>query len=65
VNRLIPAAGIAAALVVGGGFGYRSISSAMLERGRESLTWNGHISRVVQSNCKTCHRRGGIAPFSL
>ena len=28
-------------------------------------TWHGRISRLVQANCQTCHRDGGVAPFPL
>ncbi len=29
------------------------------------LTYNTRISRLVQKNCVTCHRTGGVAPFTL
>lgn len=29
------------------------------------LTYNTRISRLVQKNCVTCHRTGGVAPFPL
>lgn len=29
------------------------------------LTYHNRISRIVQANCLECHRRGGVAPFSL
>lgn len=29
------------------------------------LTYNHDISRILQSNCVTCHRQDGIGPFSL
>ena len=28
-------------------------------------TYHNRISRIVQNNCLTCHREGGVAPFSL
>lgn len=33
--------------------------------GSDAPTWYADASRVVQENCVTCHREGGIAPFSL
>jgi len=30
-----------------------------------ALTWHQHISRIVQTNCQTCHRPDGGAPFGL
>lgn len=30
-----------------------------------ALTYHHDISRILQANCVTCHRQGGIAPFSL
>jgi Ca2+-binding EF-hand superfamily protein len=30
-----------------------------------SLTYHNRISRIVQANCLECHRKGGVAPFSL
>ena len=29
------------------------------------VTYHSRISRVVQANCVTCHREGGVAPFAL
>lgn len=29
------------------------------------ITYHNRISRIVQANCLECHRRGGVAPFSL
>jgi mono/diheme cytochrome c family protein len=29
------------------------------------VTYFGEVSRVLQANCVTCHRQGGIAPFGL
>lgn len=29
------------------------------------ITYHNRISRIVQNNCQTCHRSGGIAPFPL
>jgi hypothetical protein len=31
----------------------------------EGVTWHGRVSRILQTNCQDCHRKGGIAPFSL
>ena len=28
-------------------------------------TWSSNIANIVYSNCSSCHRDGGIAPFSL
>ena len=28
-------------------------------------TWHGRISRLLQENCVTCHRDGGLAPFAF
>jgi len=30
-----------------------------------NVTYHNRISRIVQANCLQCHRRGGVAPFSL
>jgi len=32
---------------------------------KADLTYHNRISRIVQENCQECHRRGGLAPFSL
>jgi hypothetical protein len=32
---------------------------------RTNLTYTHDISRILQSNCVSCHRQEGIAPFSL
>jgi len=29
------------------------------------VTWHNRISRIMQENCLTCHREGGVAPFGL
>lgn len=29
------------------------------------VTYHDQVSRIVQNNCQTCHRSGGIAPFPL
>lgn len=29
------------------------------------VTYHNRISRIVQENCLECHRKGGVAPFSL
>lgn len=29
------------------------------------VTYHGRVSRIVQDNCQTCHRTGGIAPMAL
>jgi hypothetical protein len=28
-------------------------------------TWSGGVAKILYSNCTSCHRDGGIAPFSL
>ncbi len=28
-------------------------------------TWSNSVSKIIYENCATCHRDGGIAPFSL
>lgn len=30
-----------------------------------SVTYSGHIARILQDNCQSCHRDGQVAPFSL
>lgn len=40
----------------------QTIETMLPER---ELTYNTRISRLVQKNCVTCHRTGGIAPFPL
>jgi mono/diheme cytochrome c family protein len=30
-----------------------------------AVTWHGRVSRIVQDNCQSCHRAGGIAPMAL
>lgn len=32
---------------------------------KTELTYHGRISRVIQQNCQSCHRTGGVAPFPL
>ena len=29
------------------------------------VTWARHVAPLLQANCVECHRRGGVAPFSL
>lgn len=29
------------------------------------ITYHSRVSRIIQDNCVTCHRAGGVAPFSL
>ena len=29
------------------------------------VTYHSRISRIIQDNCQTCHRAGGVAPFGL
>ncbi len=29
------------------------------------ITYHNRVSRIIQQNCETCHRDGGIAPMSL
>jgi mono/diheme cytochrome c family protein/peroxiredoxin len=29
------------------------------------VTYHSRVSRILQDNCATCHRTGGVAPFSL
>ena len=31
----------------------------------EPITWNNRIAHIAQENCVTCHRDGGIGPFTL
>jgi mono/diheme cytochrome c family protein len=33
--------------------------------GSATVTFERHIARLVQTNCATCHREGGAAPFAL
>ena len=33
--------------------------------GTGTVTWSRHVAPLLQANCVECHRRGGIAPFSL
>ena len=30
-----------------------------------SITYTGHIARILQDNCQSCHRPGQVGPFSL
>lgn len=32
---------------------------------REPVTFHRQVSRIIQNNCQTCHRDGGIAPFAM
>jgi len=32
---------------------------------KAAVTYHGRISRLVQENCQSCHRTGGVAPFPL
>ena len=33
--------------------------------GVDEVNWARHVAPLLQANCVECHRRGGIAPFSL
>ncbi|MBC6606596.1 cytochrome c [Hymenobacter sp. BT188] len=33
--------------------------------GQKAVTYNEHIAPIIQSNCTSCHKPGGAAPFSL
>ena len=35
------------------------------DAGTGEVTWARHVAPLLQTNCVECHRRGGIAPFSL
>ena len=35
------------------------------DAGTGEVTWSRHVAPLLQANCVECHRRGGIAPFSL
>ena len=35
------------------------------DAGTGEVIWARHVAPLLQSNCVECHRRGGIAPFSL
>jgi thiol-disulfide isomerase/thioredoxin len=30
-----------------------------------AVTYHNRVSRIVQENCQTCHRAGGVGPFAL
>ena len=30
-----------------------------------TVTYHRDVARILQSNCVECHRKGGVAPFSL
>lgn len=35
------------------------------EKEPESVTYSGHVARILQDNCMSCHREGQVAPFAL
>jgi hypothetical protein len=42
-----------------------SASTKTIKRSRSMPTFNKEVVRIFQKHCQTCHRPGGIAPFSL
>lgn len=32
---------------------------------KPKVTYYNHVARIVQENCLTCHRKGGVGPFAL
>lgn len=30
-----------------------------------AVTYSGHIARILQDNCQSCHREGQVAPFAI
>ena len=41
------------------------VVSARPALGEVPVTFNNQVVRILQARCQTCHRPGGIAPFSL
>lgn len=31
----------------------------------QTPTWSGNVAKIIYGNCTSCHRTGGIAPFTL
>ncbi len=52
IRKLMPLVVMAVTLTAG--------SCMLFSRGP---TWHSDVSRIVQNNCQTCHRAGGIGPF--
>jgi hypothetical protein len=38
---------------------------ARTQPGKGTITYAGHIARILQDNCQSCHRSGQVAPFAL
>lgn len=45
-------------------FGFQSQVMAQAS-GKEDLTYNGEVGRIINENCVVCHREGGIGPMQL
>jgi len=41
------------------------VAEAGGEAAAPAVTYHNRISRIVQENCQSCHRSGGVAPFAL
>ena len=61
--RVLPAS--AAALAIVAVSATACSSSSAVGGGRDTLTFAQTIEPLVQDKCQSCHRAGGIAPFSL
>jgi thiol-disulfide isomerase/thioredoxin len=54
-----------AALVAGATGVVSAPNAASVATAAGEVTWHNRISRIVQANCETCHRAGGVGPFSF
>ncbi|HIF07269.1 MAG TPA: cytochrome c, partial [Gemmatimonadetes bacterium] len=59
----------AAALAFAAAFAFQSAAHAQVSFASSSddaaLTYSADVASIIQENCTTCHRDGGIAPFAL
>ncbi len=42
-----------------------TIHARAIDLDEGTVTYSGHIARILQDNCQSCHRAGQVAPFAL
>src|SRR6476469_7046171 len=60
--RVAQAAGVAAAIV---GLAFAVKPATLAARGAADPTFAEDVAPILYKNCTTCHRPGGLGPFSL
>src|SRR5258706_7417389 len=56
---------VALLLAVAGAFALEVLSLAVFSSAASAQTYNEDVAPILDAKCASCHRLGGIAPFSL